>query len=154
MNPCAALALRAMQPADYAAVRVLWERTENIGLNESDEKPAITAFLKRNPGLSPVAIADRGRVVGALLCGHDGRRGYLHHLAVTRDERGRGLGRRLVEFATSRLRDAGITKCNLFVFAESDNAQTFWQHLGWQRPEWQVMQKRLIASACDRANTC
>ena len=69
-----------MTMADYPAVRSLWERTEGMGLNESDTPEAIAMFLERNPGLSLVIDSPDGEIVGAVLCGHDGRRGYLHHL--------------------------------------------------------------------------
>jgi putative acetyltransferase len=155
MPTSTAITLREMRATDYAAVRALWEHTENIGLNESDEEAAITAFLERNIGLSAVAVAaDDARIVGALLCGHDGRRGYLHHLAVAGDQRGQGLGRKLVEFAEAGLRRAGIAKVNLFVFGESDDAQSFWEHQGWRRPAWQVMQKRITGCGSNDGCTC
>jgi N-acetylglutamate synthase len=144
--------IREMLRSDYATVRALWERTENIGLNESDEEVAIASFLARNVGLSAVATIADGRLVGALLCGHDGRRGYLHHLAVAPEQRGQGLGRQLVEFAEAGLRRAGIAKVNLFVFGGSDSARSFWEHQGWRRPEWQVMQKRI--SGCGSGDGC
>jgi putative acetyltransferase len=135
-------------------VRALWEQTENISLNESDEEPAVTGFLIRNPELSPVALAPDGRVVGAMLCGHDGRRGYLHHLAVAREWRGRGLGRQLVEFAIAGLRQIGIPKCNLFVLGDSHAAVAFWEHQGWKRPEWLVLQRRLLGCGAGDGGTC
>ena len=84
--------LRPLAHADYDTVRSLWENTEGIGLNESDTSAAVALFLERNPGLSLVALSPTGEIVGAVLCGHDGRRGYLHHLAVVKAARGRGLG--------------------------------------------------------------
>lgn len=146
--------IREMQLSDYAGVRALWEQTENISLNESDEEGAITVFLTRNVGLCPVAIAPDGAIIGALLCGHDGRRGYLHHLAVARAARGQGLGRQLVTFATDGLKRAGITKCNLFVLGDSHDAHAFWEHQGWRRPAWQVMQKRLTGCDAGDGRTC
>lgn len=152
--PTSITSIRAMQTGDIAAVRSLWEQTENIGLNESDEEPALAAFLARNAGLSPVAVDRAGRIVGALLCGHDGRRGYLHHLAVARDVRRQGLGHQLVEFAVAGLRRAGIEKCNLYVFAESLDAHAFWEHEGWRQPDWQVMQKRIGGGDTKDRCTC
>ncbi|HXA14825.1 MAG TPA: hypothetical protein VNW23_06825 [Opitutaceae bacterium] len=77
----AAPVLRALTPTDYDAVFALWQASEGMGLNESDTRDAITSYLVRNPGLSLVAEVEN-KIAGAVLCGHDGRRGYLHHLAV------------------------------------------------------------------------
>jgi ribosomal protein S18 acetylase RimI-like enzyme len=87
--------LRVFCIEDYDAVVTLWRRSEGVGLNESDTREAIAAFLRRNPRLSFVA-QKRGRIIGIVLCGHDGRRGYLHHLAVSKHHRQRGIGRQLV----------------------------------------------------------
>jgi putative acetyltransferase len=90
--------------------------------------------------LSAIAESD-GEIVGAVLCGHDGRRGYLHHLAVAATYRRRGIARRLVEHCFSRLANARIRKCNIFVFRENQEAVAFWTYNGWSAPTWQVMQK-------------
>jgi ribosomal protein S18 acetylase RimI-like enzyme len=147
--------LRPLRLADYAAVLTLWKKTEGIGLNESDTRPAIAAFLRHNPGMSAVAIAG-GRVIGAVLCGHDGRRGYLHHLAVARRWRRRGLGRSLVEFCLGKLHAAGIPKCNLFLFSNNSAGKTFWRSLGWSvRSDLRLVQKS-TARRCtsESALTC
>ena len=74
---------------------------------------------------------EAGRVVAAVLCGHDGRRGYLHHLAVRPSCRGRGIGRRLVETCLAALQADGIQKCHVFVFMDNPQGVDFWMHLGW-----------------------
>ena len=138
--------LRALSIADYDAVLRLWQDTEGVGLNESDSRENIARFLERNPGLSRVAVAGIG-IVGAVLCGHDGRRGYLHHLAVARSHRKLGLGRQLVEVCLADLARQGIAKCNIFLFADNAAGEAFWQHNGWaKRPDLQVMQKSLIGA--------
>jgi len=132
-----------MTGADYDAVVRLWEATEGVGLNESDTRPAIESYLVRNPNLSFVAF-DAGAIVGAVLCGHDGRRGYLHHLAVAESHRGRGLGKGLVEACLARLRQLGIQKCNIFLYADNIAGEAFWKHNGWlDRFDLRVMQKVL-----------
>jgi len=132
--------VRHFRIEDYDAVIALWRRTEGVGLNESDTRPAIAAFLRRNPRLSLVAETD-GRITGAVLCGHDGRRGYLHHLAVSKRHRGRGIGRRLVDACLAKLRKAGISKCNIFIFAGNAAGIKFWAHTGWSlRKELRLMQ--------------
>src|SRR5277367_5545202 len=141
----AAFHVRAMDINDYQRVVALWARSEGVGLGESDSQEGVAAFLRRNPGLSAVAESSCGEIVGAVLCGHDGRRGYLHHLAVDVAYRGRGIGRRLVAHCFSGLANAKIPKCNIFVFRESPAAVAFWTHNGWSAPTWQIMQKRIEA---------
>jgi putative acetyltransferase len=114
---------------------------EGIGLNESDERPAMAHFVRRNRGFSLVATS-RGAVVGAVLCGHDGRRGYLHHLAVRPDWRRHGLGRKMVESCLRRLAAAGVQKCNIFLFADNARGEAFWRRIGWSaRCDLKVLQR-------------
>jgi putative acetyltransferase len=121
----------------------LWRRTEGVGLNESDTRAAIAAYLRRNPRFSFVAEKD-GRIIGAVLCGHDGRRGCLHHLAVAGRHRHRGIGRRLASACLAKLCEAGIQKCNIFIFASNAAGMKFWTHTGWSlRAELRLMQIRL-----------
>ena len=135
--------LRVMTLADHDEVFALWRVTEGIGLTVSDERAAIVAYLARNPGMSFVAVAD-GRIVGAVLGGHDGRRGYLHHLAVTPVWRHRGIGRALVEAVLAELKAAGMLKCNLFLYAHNESGCAFWLKHGWAaREDLVVMQKPL-----------
>ena len=135
--------VRFFRVEDYDAVIALWRRTEGVGLNESDTRRAIAAFLRHNPRLSFVAEKN-GRIIGAVLCGHDGRRGYLHHLAVAKRHRKRGIGRQLVSVCLAKLRKAGISKCNIFIFANNAEGMKFWTHTGWSlRTELRLMQIRL-----------
>jgi N-acetylglutamate synthase len=135
--------LRAFRLADYPAVLALWRRSEGLGLNESDSREAISAYLRRNPRLSLVAERN-GRLVGALLGGHDGRRGYLHHLAVARRQRRLGVGRRLVEECLARLARLGIPRVNIFVYADNAAGRRFWRRTGWiLRRDLRLMQYRL-----------
>jgi ribosomal protein S18 acetylase RimI-like enzyme len=126
---------------DYEEVISLWRATPGIGLSDADSREAIAAYLAHNPGLSFVA-RDGQRVVGAVLCGSDGRRGYLHHLAVHPDARRQGTGEALVERCLSGLREVGIHKCHLFVIAGNAEGQAFWQHVGWKlRTDLVIMSK-------------
>ena len=125
------LSLAAFSMDDYAMVMALWHAIEGVGLSAADQPERIAAYLARNPGMSLVARED-GEVVGAALCGHDGRRGYLHHLAVRPDRRGRGIGRELVAGCLAALAAEGIDKCHLFVFNDNLDGQAFWRKLGWQ----------------------
>jgi ribosomal protein S18 acetylase RimI-like enzyme len=116
---------------DYDEVMALWSSSEGLTLRDADSREGIARYLARNPGLSFVA-RDGDRVVGAVLAGTDGRRGYLQHLAVASTHRGRGLGRALADSSVRALRSLGIEKCHLMVRQENALARTFWLHLGWQ----------------------
>ena len=122
----------------------LWRSCEGIGLSESDTREAIAAYLARNPGLSLVTTDTDGVIVGAVLGGHDGRRGYLHHLAVVPAHRGRGLGRTLVDETLARLCRLGIQKCNIFLYADNAAGRAFWRRAGWSaREDLVIVQKKL-----------
>jgi ribosomal protein S18 acetylase RimI-like enzyme len=124
------VSLRLLRIGDYEQVYALWKASEGVGLGESDSREAIGRFLKRNRNLSLVATI-QGRVVGAILCGHDGRRGYLHHLAVARKWRRLGVGRRLVNGCLKLLVAEEIPKCNLFIYETNRSGRAFWRRLGW-----------------------
>ena len=137
--------IRSMAPEDLPEVIRLWEEMEGIGLSESDSVPALTSYLQRNPELSFVARNEQQQIVGAVLCGHDGRRGYLHHLAVARNYRKMGIGRALVEKCLSSLQALNILKCNLFLFSDNSSGEAFWREMGWrERGDLRLMQKVLL----------
>jgi putative acetyltransferase len=126
---------------DYDAVLALWQASEGVGLSDADSRESIAGYLTRNPGHSFVAEVD-GALVGAVLCGHDGRRGYIHHLAVHPNYRRQGIGQELVTYCLAALREAGIQKCHLFVFDGNRNGRAFWQNIGWtERVELVLMSK-------------
>ena len=125
------LILREFTIEDYDAAYALWQATEGIGLSEADKRENVAYFLKHNPGLSMVAEED-GKVVGALLCGSDGRRGFLHHLAVARTHRRAGTGRALVTRCLSGLAGIGMRKCHIFVMQDNNEGKAFWQRIGWE----------------------
>jgi ribosomal protein S18 acetylase RimI-like enzyme len=136
--------VRAMTPDDHAAAVALWRVTPGIGLSDADSELDVRAFLARNPTLSAVAVTPEGGLVGALLCGHDGRRGCLYHLAVAEGHRRQGIGRMLVERCLAGLRALGIQKCNLFLYADNDEGRRFWTNNGWLvRADLQVIQRPL-----------
>ena len=114
----------------YDRVLSLWKSCEGVGLGDSDSEENILSFLKRNPGMSFVAEKN-GELIGAVLAGHDGRRGYIHHLAVSKTHRKQGIGRALVERCLNRIKEAGILKCHMFLFKTNTNGQKFWESVGW-----------------------
>ena len=137
--------IRSMAPEDLPEVIRFWEEMEGIGLSESDSVPALTSYLQRNPELSFVARNEQQQIVGSVLCGHDGRRGYLHHLAVARNYRKMGIGRALVEKCLSSLQALNILKCNLFLFSDNSSGEAFWREMGWrERGDLRLMQKVLL----------
>lgn len=134
-----------MTAADYPAVRALWESCEGVGLNDADRPEALQAYLRRNPGMSFVARrADA--VVGAVLCGHDGRRGYLNHLAVDPHFRHRGIARDLVSHCLEALAKAGIAKCHLFIFNTNQEGRDFWRRIGWELRDDLAVASRTLTS--------
>ena len=117
----------------YDDVHALWEQCDGVGLHDdSDSREAIQSYLDRNPGMSFIAVAE-GRVVGAVLAGHDGRRGYIHHLAVLPTYRRKDIGRQLADKCLDALRNAGIRKCHIFIFEDNSDGIAFWQSVGWTR---------------------
>ncbi|WP_431798391.1 GNAT family N-acetyltransferase (plasmid) [Cupriavidus metallidurans] len=135
---------REFLPTDIAGALDLWSSVDGMGLTESDTPEKIGLFLARNPGLSAVAISDNGEVIGALLCGHNGRAGSLYHLAVSACARGKGIGHRLVEFCLARLAELDIPRCNIFVYNDNEEGNRFWLGSGWIDPAtWRVLQIRL-----------
>lgn len=139
----ALLSITSMLPADYDAVLALWAGAEGVGLAASDSREGIGDFLERNPGMSLVARHEQ-EIIGAVLCGHDGRRGYLYHLAVARPHRQQGLGRAMVETCLSKLAEAGILKATIVVYASNEAGQQFWRRLGWKdRSDLLVLQQEL-----------
>jgi len=143
--------IRPFTMAAYERVLALWQQCEGVGLSEADSRASIQAYLRRNPGMSFIATDD-GAVVGAVLCGHDGRRGYLHHLAVHPRARRRSLGRRLVAQCLRALEQAGIQKCHLFIFNQNEGGKAFWKSVGWTpRNDLGVMSKALEPGCKSRA---
>jgi putative acetyltransferase len=131
-----------MALGDYPEVLALWRETPGIGLSESDSAPELARFLAKNPDLSSVAVLPDASIVGAVLCGHDGRRGALYHLAVLPEYRGHGVGGALVTRSVELLAHAGIAKCNVFLFRDNLSGAEFWRHAAWiEREDLAVFQK-------------
>lgn len=124
--------IRLMTIEDYEQVYSLWLSTPGMGLNSIDDtREGIAKYLKRNPESCFVAEAG-GEVVGVILCGHDGRRGVVHHTAVSARWQRRGVGGQLWEAAADALRREGITKAWLVVKRQNQLGNAFWEQLGFE----------------------
>ena len=120
---------------DYDDVYKLWTNTSGMGLRTIDDSfQGINQFLQRNPNTNFLAVAD-DQIVGVILCGHDGRRACIYHMAVRENYRGRGIGKVLVEAVLTALRQEEITKASLFAFATNENGNRFWQSMGFTAPK-------------------
>jgi len=120
---------------DYEQVYMLWKTIKGFAMRSIDDsREGVERFLKRNPDTSVVAVED-GRVVGAILCGHDGRRGCMYHVCVDPQYRMRGIGKSMVVFAMNALKAEGISKISLIAFTENDIGNAFWRCIGWTKRE-------------------
>ncbi|MCC2520707.1 GNAT family N-acetyltransferase [Vibrio coralliilyticus] len=122
--------IRPMAIEEYDAVIRLWLQTEGMSVRDADSRENIALYLDRNPDLSFVAISE-GNIIGAVLVGTDGRRGYLQHLAVLPQFRGQRIGYQLISQSINALANIGIPKTHLFVYDDNLNAQKFYEKLGW-----------------------
>lgn len=124
--------IRNMTEEDYDCVYDIWVSTPGMGLNNVDDsKEGITKYLKRNPTTCFVAETEDNRIVGVIICGHDGRRGYIYHMAVNFEYRQNGLGRKLVQKALQALEEEGICKVALLVKARNEMGNAFWDRIGF-----------------------
>lgn len=125
------LNIRVMTINDYDAIYEIWINTPGMGLNTTDDsRDGIAKYLHRNPTTSFVA-EDGGKIIGAIMAGHDGRRGYIHHTFVVPDYRNQGIARRLVDNALDALDKEGINKVALVAFKENEGGNAFWENIGF-----------------------
>lgn len=127
--------IREMLPSDYDAVKALWLTIKGFAIRSIDDsKEGVEKFIARNPHLSTVAIED-DHVVGAILCGHDGRRATLYHVCVEEPYRKRGIGKAMVVRCMEALQEEGINKVALIAFTHNDVGNAFWKEIGWTERE-------------------
>ena len=122
--------IREMTINDYDDIIEMFRATPGITVREVDSRDTTKKYLERNPGLSFVAVENEC-VMGCVMCGHDGRRGYLQHLVVKPEHRHQGIGKALVTACTDSLKQIGISKTHIFVFKSNSLANTFWANNGW-----------------------
>lgn len=127
--------VRTMTIEDYDSVYALWSSINGFAIRSIDDsREGVDHFLKRNPTTSVVCEQD-GKIVGAILCGHDGRRGCLYHVCVQKDKRRHGIGKSMVVFCMEALRKEHINKVSLIAFTKNDVGNAFWNSIGWTKRE-------------------
>lgn len=123
--------IRTMKLKDYDQVYKLWSGISGFGIRTVDDsKEGVERFIKRNPGISVVA-EDSETIIGAVLGGHDGRRGFLYHVCVTKEYRKHGVGRMMVAEVIKRLKEEGINGINLVAFRSNEVGNEFWKNENW-----------------------
>ena len=143
--------IREMKIEDYDKIYTLWMSMKGFAMRSIDDsEEGVRRFLERNPHTSVVASQD-GKIVGAILCGHDGRRGCLYHVCVHRDYRRKGIGTAMVVFAMEALKREKISKVSLIAFTVNDIGNAFWKKIGWTKREdlnyydFTVNEKNIVA---------
>ena len=127
--------IRVMTADDYEEVKALWMKIKGFGIRSIDDsKEGVERFIKRNPTTSVVAIED-GKIVGSILCGHDGRHGTLYHVCVDEAYRKRGIGKSMVVTCMEALVAEHINKVTIIAFTKNDIGNAFWKEIGWTKRE-------------------
>ena len=127
--------IREMKIEDYEGVYALWMTIKGFGIRSVDDSfEGVERFLLRNPGLSTVAEED-GKIIGCILCGHDGRRGCLYHVCVAEGYRMQGIGKSMVVRCMEALKKERINKVSLIAFTKNDIGNAFWKEIGWLKRE-------------------
>lgn len=122
-----------MNMSHYPSAFDLWHQLKEIEVTVGDTEQAINNFLSRNQGLSFVCIDSiNGSLVATILCGHDGRRGYLYHLAVKKEYRHRAIATKLIQLGLDRLKKEGIERCFTMIKESNGIAKKFWKNMGWK----------------------
>ncbi len=137
--------IRLMRIEDYEKVYQLWISCRGMGLNNLDDsEEGIRRFLNRNPETCFVA-EENDEIIGAILAGHDGRRGYIYHTAVASEYRHRSIGSKLVSQAVNALKACGINKVALVVFSHNTDGNAFWEKNGFTAREDLVYRNRALS---------
>jgi N-acetylglutamate synthase len=132
---------RAFVMADYDAAIALWSGVEGVEICEGDSRDEVAEYLERNPGLSRVAEAE-GRIVGVALCGHDGRRGWIYHLAIAPTHRRQKVGKLLLDACVNGLRAAGLKRAIILVAGDNPGGHQFWLRNGWENIDGAIAMTR------------
>ena len=128
--------IRPMETADYDQVYKLWTEIKGFGIRSIDDsREGVERFLARNPTTSVVAVQN-GRIIGNILCGHDGRTGFFYHVCVAKEYRKHGIGYRMVRRAIEALQKEGVSKVSLIAFKQNQVGNAFWKGIGWTEREY------------------
>lgn len=123
--------IRKMEIEDFEQIYDLWIHTEGMGLNTTDDsREGIAKYLLRNPDTCFVAESDE-KLIGVIMSGHDGRRGFIYHTTVRKEYRGQGIGKKLVDSAMTALETEGIHKVALVAFEKNVLGNKFWEKAGF-----------------------
>lgn len=123
--------IRPMREEDYLQVYGLWKTIKGFGIRSVDDsREGVERFIRRNPSTSMIAEL-QGEIVGAILCGHDGRRGCFYHVCVREDCRQRGIGKNMAVCAMKALQEEHINKVCLIAFKKNEVGNSFWKSVGW-----------------------
>lgn len=129
---------RMVNLEDYEKIMALWRETPGIGISSADNKENLALFLERNKGLCYICEF-KDSIIGTILCGHDGRRGYIYHVCVHCDHRRQGIGEKLVKLSLENLKSCGIEKCHIYVFRDNELGKSFWEKTGWIKRDDLIM---------------
>jgi ribosomal protein S18 acetylase RimI-like enzyme len=141
MTTQGAVTTREFVLRDHECAVALWCEIDSVEICEGDSREEVAEYLKRNPGLSRVAEID-GKMVGAVMCGHDGRRGWIYHLAVAPEYRGRGVGKRLLDDCVRGLQKTGLKRAIILVEGQNAAGHKFWLREGWENIEGAIPMTR------------
>ena len=124
--------IEKMRIDDYDEIHQIWSNTNGITLRDIDDsKEGIERFLKRNPNIN-FACRINGNIIGGILCGHDGRKGFIYHVVVKENYRDRGIGRKLVEHVIKSLKEEKVNKISVLVNSDNISGNDFWESLGFE----------------------
>lgn len=132
MNTEISYTIREMKEEDYDQVYALWMSIKGFGIRSIDDsREGVARFIRRNPTTSIVAESKDHKIIGAILCGHDGRRGCFYHVCVHEDYRKHGIGQAMAVAAMKALQAEKINKVCLIAFSDNEVGNRFWKGAGW-----------------------
>ena len=121
---------RCMEITDYESIINLWQESEGLKLRDIDSREGISVYLLRNPKLSFVTEHEE-EIIGTIMSGHDGKRGYIQHLAVSPKFRSSGIATNMLKLCITALKSSGIIKSHIHILNDNDSAKNFWSNRGW-----------------------
>ncbi len=123
--------IRNLHISDYESVMTIWREADGVEIAEGDSRESIARYIDRNPTTSKVA-EHNSQIVAAVLCGHDGRRGIIYHLAVLKEYRNQGIGTQIIKDCLYELKNEGVERVIILVDKSNDSGREFWTRRGWE----------------------